>query len=37
MYLYTHIDVDLNVEIWNGMCKTQELTERWELPVSALL
>lgn len=36
MYLYTHIDVDLNLEIQNGMC-TQELTERGELPVSALM
>lgn len=25
MYLYTHIGVDLNLEIQNGLCKTQEL------------
>lgn len=33
MYLYTHIGVYLNLEIQNGLCKSQELTERWELPV----
>lgn len=32
-YLYTHIDIYLNLEIQNGLCRTQELTERWELPV----
>lgn len=33
MYFYSYIDVYLNLEIQNGLCKTQELIERWKLPV----